>query len=134
MSRQSRQRRADHTRGHRAQYERNRKRLLKTSTHCALCGGELTNHKFPHPLSSVADHIIPIASGQGHPSSIDNLQIVHNACNLKKGASLKLRDDELNPFEHEHDPNRDLPQSMDWTAYRFDEATGESNQDELVEN
>ena len=37
---------------------------------------------WPHPLSITIDHIIPIEQGGIHNPS--NLQLAHNACNLKK--------------------------------------------------
>ena len=117
--------RPDQSGPHRAVYEKNRRRLLKTTTHCDICGGEInTNIKWPHPLSPVADHIIPISKG-GHPSDLSNMRILHNQCNRAKADKLyaetlnsNLKD---NATEPQGDPNRNLPLSMDWTKYRSDE-------------
>ena len=114
--------RPDQSGPHRAVYEKNKRRLLKTTTHCEICGGEINrNIKWPDPLSPVCDHRIPISKG-GHPSSLDNMRIVHNFCNRAKGdklfAETKPKD---NATEPQGDPNRNLPWSMDWTKYRSDE-------------
>ncbi len=133
MSKQSSKRRADHTKGHRGQYERNRARLLKTSTHCALCGGELyPNLKWPHPLSSVCDHIISISIG-GHPSDLSNLQIVHNQCNTAKSNKLYAETLKDNSKDNEVEiiGNKELPLSINWAAYKADTGNGESNQEKL---
>lgn len=121
MNRQK-QLRPDQSGPHRAVYERNKRRLLKTTTHCEICGGEINrNIKWPDPMSPVCDHIIAISKG-GHPSSLDNMRIVHNFCNRAKGdklyAETKSKD---NATEPQGDPNRNLPWSMDWTKYRSDE-------------
>lgn len=116
--------RPDQSGPHRAVYERNRRRLLKTTTHCEICGGEINhNIKWPDPMAPVADHIIPIVKG-GHPSDINNMRIVHNTCNRAK--SDKLFNDTLNnnskdDVEVQGDPNRNLPWSIDWTKYRSDD-------------
>ena len=118
--------RPDQSGPHRAVYEKNKRRLLKTTTHCEICGGEInTNIKWPHPLSPVVDHIIPIKGPggiQGHPSDINNMRIVHNACNRAKSNKLYTETNSKdNAAEPQGDPNRNLPWSMDWTKYRSDE-------------
>lgn len=75
-------RRPERTGAHRANYERNRKRIFATQNTCGICGHPVDfNLKAPHPMSAVCDHIIPvnpIGGGiGGHPSSIDNLQLAH---------------------------------------------------------
>ena len=115
--------RPDQSGPHRAVYERNKRRLLKTTTHCEICGGEInTNIKWPDPLSPVADHRIPISKG-GHPSSIDNLRIVHNLCNRAKADKLYAETPKDNAAETQSNAKKglDLPWSMDWTKYRSDE-------------
>jgi 5-methylcytosine-specific restriction endonuclease McrA len=59
-------------------------------------------------MSATIDHIIPIAKG-GHPSDMSNLQLAHRACNRLKGTKMNAEIPKV-----ETDPNRDLPQSMDW--------------------
>jgi len=113
--------RPDQSGPHRAVYEKNKRRLLKTTTHCEICGGEIDiNIKWPDPLSPVCDHRIPI-SKNGHPSSIENMRIVHNRCNRAKGDKLYAETPKNNATEPQGDPNRNLPWSMDWTKYRSDE-------------
>ena len=59
--------RADKKGAHRANYERNRKRILATQNTCGICGHPVDfSLKSPHPMSAQIDHIIPIAKG-GHP-------------------------------------------------------------------
>ena len=59
--------RADKKGAHRANYERNRKRILATQNTCGICGHLVDfSLKTPHPMSATVDHIIPIAKG-GHP-------------------------------------------------------------------
>lgn len=113
--------RADKVGAHNTQYIKNKNRLMKITKVCNLCGGAIdTNIKWPSPQAPVCDHIIPVSLG-GHPSSVDNLQIVHNWCNASKGAKLRLkvskRKDEEKEFS-KRNVNRDLPQSMDWSKYR----------------
>ena len=67
--------RADRKGPHRANYERNRKRILATQNTCGICGHQVDfSLKSPHPMSATIDHIIPVAKG-GHPSDISNLQL-----------------------------------------------------------
>ena len=117
--------RPDQSGPHRAVYERNKRRLLKTTTHCEICGGEInTNIKWPHPLSPVVDHIIPIKGPggiQGHPSSLDNMRIVHARCNRAKSNKLYMEAPKDNATEPQGDPNRNLPWSINWLEYRSDE-------------
>ena len=62
---------------HRANYERNKKRILATQNICGKCGKpEDKSLKPPHPMAPTIDHIIPV-SKNGHPSDIDNLQLSH---------------------------------------------------------
>lgn len=105
--------RADRTGSHRLALANNRKRILATEDHCALCGRPVDKTlKAPHPMSACIDHIVPIAKG-GHPSALDNLQLAHWTCNRQKS-------DKILGLEKEgHDiGNRLLPQSLDWSKYR----------------
>ena len=106
----------DHGKGHRTAYEKNKRKILATQTVCALCGQPVDmSLKYPHPLSATVDHVIPIAKG-GHPSDIENLQLAHFTCNRQKSDKLFAVDAAV---ESEVEiSNRDLPQSMDWAAYR----------------
>ena len=97
---------------HRAQFEKNRKRIFATQTVCAICGKPVDfSLKYPHPLSPTVDHIIPLAKG-GHPSDIDNLQLAHRCCNRQKSDKLIPRrevDSQLNVIS-----NRVLPHTYGW--------------------
>jgi 5-methylcytosine-specific restriction endonuclease McrA len=59
-----------------AVYERERRAMLATATHCAICGEP------PYPGNPLtADHVIPITmGGAGGP-----LQPAHAKCNTSKG-------------------------------------------------
>lgn len=105
--------RADRKGAHRANYERNRKRILATENTCGICGHPVEfSLRTPHPMSPTIDHIIPIAKG-GHPSDISNLQLAHWTCNRQKSDKI---------FKQGHKTkqvvgNRNLPQSLDWMKY-----------------
>ena len=109
--------RPDQNGKHRAQFEKNKKRIYASQSTCGICGGPVDFRlKYPHPLSPCIDHIIPIAKG-GHPSDIENLQLAHWTCNRQKSDRL------MQP----HDPgeaaevitNRNLPHSVDWLAFEL---------------
>lgn len=102
---------------HRAQMDRNRKKIYATQTICGICGKPVDfSLKYPHPMSPTIDHIIPINKG-GHPSDIDNLQLAHFCCNRAKSDKIYETDNKKEKKE-EVITNRNLPQSLDWTAYR----------------
>ena len=108
--------RADHGKGHRMAYEKNKRKILATQTVCALCGQPVDkSFRYPHPLSATADHIIPLAKG-GHPSDLGNLQLAHLVCNRQKSDRILL-EQERKP-ETAEISNRDLPWSIDWLSYR----------------
>ena len=74
---------------HRAQFEKNKRRVYATQNTCGICGQPVDfSLKWPHPLSPTIDHIIPVIKG-GHPSDIANLQLAHFACNRQKSDKLK---------------------------------------------
>jgi 5-methylcytosine-specific restriction endonuclease McrA len=109
--------RPDKKGAHRANYERNKKRILATQNICGICGQPVDmSLKHGHPMAATIDHIIPIAKG-GHPSDIENLQLAHWTCNRQKS-------DKIFKINKEEQPailgNRNLPQSMDWRNYRSD--------------
>ena len=109
--------RADKSGPHRVAFEKNKKRLLKSSTHCGICG-RLVNKKlkYPDPMSPVIDHIVPIAKG-GHPSAIDNLRLAHWQCNRQKSDKLYANQSETGA-ETKTIGNRNLPQTQDWLKYK----------------
>lgn len=111
--------RADRKGAHRANYERNRKRIFATQNTCGICGHPVDfSLKAPHPMSAVIDHIIPInpvgGGIGGHPSSIENLQLAHWSCNRQKSNKILLTGHETKQVIS----NRVLPQSVDWANYR----------------
>ena len=76
--------RPDQNGTHRAQFEKNKAKILATREVCGICGRPVDKSlRWPHPLSPTVDHIIPINKG-GHPSDLSNLQLAHWACNRKK--------------------------------------------------
>lgn len=107
--------RSDRTPGNRGAFEKARMQILKTQTHCGICGKPVDfSYKAPHPLSPTVDHIIPVSLG-GHPSDLDNLQLAHRCCNREKSNKM------VTPVEIEEETevnNRDLPLSIDWKQYR----------------
>lgn len=100
---------------HRAQFDKNKKRIYSTQTVCGICGNPVDfTKKYPHPLSPCIDHIIPVAKG-GHPSDIENLQLAHWICNREKSDKL------FKPVEKKEVQdigNRILPHTIDWENYR----------------
>ena len=97
---------------HRANYERNKKRILATQNICGICGKPVDKSlKPPHPMAPTIDHIIPV-SKNGHPSDIDNLQLSHWICNRQKSDKIFKEKKEVVLG------NRNLPQSMNWATYR----------------
>ena len=98
---------------HRAEYNRNKARILKTQSICGICGKPVDKTlKYPHPMSPTIDHIIPLAKG-GHPAALENLQLAHFCCNRQKSDRLTAESE-----EKEENVNRILPWSMDWKSYR----------------
>lgn len=104
--------RADKSGTHRVAFEKNKKRILKTATHCGICG-QLVNKKlkYPNPMCAVIDHVVPLAKG-GHPSLIENLQLAHMSCNRIKSDKLFADNSKAEPKTV---GNRNLPQSQDWS-------------------
>lgn len=108
--------RADHAKGHRAAYQKNKRKIMRTRSICAICGKPVDfTLNYPHPMSATVDHIIPISKG-GHPSDIDNLQLAHFSCNRQKSDKLFVAENKIQDKSAE--TNRDLPWSIDWTSYR----------------
>lgn len=101
---------------HRAQFEKNKAKILATREVCGICGRPVDKSlRWPHPLSPTVDHIIPIDKG-GHPSDMDNLQLAHWCCNRKKSNKIyeTTEIDENAPILS----NRLLPHSIDWMNFR----------------
>lgn len=97
---------------HRAAFEKSRAVLMKTATVCGICGQPIDKSlKAPHPMSAVADHIIPISKG-GHPSDINNMQLAHWTCNRQKSDKL-YKNEEVKKVLG----NRNLPQLINWKLY-----------------
>lgn len=134
----NRNNRPDHQPGHRAEYERNRRKILATQCICGICGQPVNKAlKPPDPGAPSVDHIIPISRG-GHPSAIENLQLTHAACNRAKSSKLYPSEkdtpagDARPSFSPAHRPPG-LPWSLDWRAYKADPETENSNSKELIE-
>lgn len=107
--------RPDRTGPHRAQFERNKKIILKTQNTCGICGRPVDlTLKSPDPMSACIDHIVPVSKG-GHPSDIENLQLAHWACNRAKSDKLFKNKENTEPKVI---GNRNLPWSTDWTKYK----------------
>lgn len=111
---------------HRAQFDKNKKRIYATQKVCGICGKPVDfSIRYPHPLSPCIDHIIPVSKG-GHPSDMDNLQLAHFTCNRQKSdkfvsigsASAAQGGKRSGEGNGEVLSNRILPQSRDWAAYR----------------
>ena len=101
---------------HRAQFDKNKKRIYSTQTICGICGKPVDfSLRYPHPLSPCIDHIIPVSKG-GHPSDIDNLQLAHWECNRYK--SDKLFEPAPKDTEGMAVINQGLPLTLDWKSYR----------------
>lgn len=103
--------RTDRAPGNAGLYANNRKIILASQSICAICGQPVDKTlKAPHPMSATVDHIIPV-SKHGDPTSLDNLQLTHRHCNLRKGN--KITDPRPTPT----DPNRILPLTYDWRNF-----------------
>lgn len=106
--------RADRNSPHRVAFEKNKKILLKTQNICGICGQPVDKSlRYPHPLSPVIDHIIPV-NRNGHPSDIKNLQLAHWQCNRQKSDKIYA---EQNFEKNAIVENRNLPQSTNWLKY-----------------
>lgn len=107
--------RPDQNGTHRAQFDKNKKKIYATQTVCGICGKPVDfTYKYPHPLSPCIDHIIPIAKG-GHPSDLDNLQLAHWTCNRQKSDKLVEKADAK---VEEIISNRVLPHTFEWKNMR----------------
>lgn len=110
--------RPDKSGTHRAQFDKNARKIYATQKVCAICGKPVDfSLKWPDPMSKTIDHIIPVAKG-GHPSDINNLQLAHFSCNRLKSDKIFNQKYVKVGTTDEVISNRILPQSMDWKAYR----------------
>ena len=111
--------RPDRMGAHRANYERNKKRILATQNICGICGKPVDKSlKYPHPMSATIDHIIPVNGPgglRGHPSDLSNLQLSHFVCNRQKSNKIFKNKETFEPVIL---GNRNLPQSMNWAEYK----------------
>lgn len=111
--------RPDRMGAHRANYEKNKKRILATQNICGICGKPVDfTLKYPHPMSATIDHIIPVNGPgglRGHPSDISNLQLAHFSCNRQKSDKIFKEKQVFKPIVL---GNRNLPQSFDWKTYK----------------
>ena len=81
--------------GHRG-YRRNRARVLRNSDCCHWCGQLLDpDLPFPHPLSSTADHLLPIKDGGSNTGVVVAAHLKCNQARNRKqqpGAERHARD------------------------------------------
>ena len=111
MNRPTSQQRPEHDPARSVVFKKNKKIILATQSICGICGQPVDKTlKFPHPMSPTVDHIIPCAKGGS--DDLDNLQLAHRACNRMK--SDKMPEDKKTQTS---DPNRDLPQSVNWRTF-----------------
>lgn len=102
---------------HRKAFEANKAKIYATQTICGICGRPVDfSLPWPEPMSPCIDHIIPLDKG-GHPSDIDNLQLAHAACNRQKSDKLYKTPTGAPVIQPVQVTNRDLPQSIDWSAF-----------------
>jgi 5-methylcytosine-specific restriction endonuclease McrA len=96
--------------GKRALYDHNKKIILATQSVCGICGRPVDKSlKYPDPMSPTVDHIIPV-SRNGDPVSLDNLQLAHRYCNRQKADNLPVD-------RKQENPNRNLPQAVNWRTF-----------------
>ena len=109
--------RTDRQKGNRGAFEAARQKILKTQTHCGICGKPVDfSYKNPHPLAPTVDHIIPVSKG-GHPSDISNLQLAHRCCNRQKADRLVDRNKNFEEIQSLV-PNNLLELHLDWKTYK----------------
>lgn len=98
----------------RALFDNNKKIILATQNICGICGRPVDKSlKYPDPMSPTVDHIIPCAKGGS--DDLDNLQLAHRKCNRMK--SDKMPQENISKNTTAQDPNRNLPQSVNWRTY-----------------
>lgn len=111
--------RPDKSGTHRAQFDKNARKIYATQKVCGICGQPVDfSLKWPDPMAKTIDHIIPVAKG-GHPSDINNLQLAHFTCNRQKSDKI-FNNKYVKAIGTSDDiiSNRVLPQTMVWTEYR----------------
>lgn len=91
-------------------FDNNKKIILATQSICGICGQPVDKTlKYPDPMSPTVDHIIPCS--RGGSDGLENLQLAHRKCNRMK--SDHMPDDKPKAV----DPNRNLPQSVNWRTF-----------------
>lgn len=79
--------------------DRHRAVIRRGKPPCSLCGGDIDySLRYPHPMSFVVDHIIPL--NRGGLDRADNCQPSHRSCNRTK--SDKLPGDDQPPAPREY--------------------------------
>ena len=117
MAKKASRYRPDQDGTHRAEFDKNKRKIYMTRSTCAICGRPVDMQlKYPDPMSKSIDHIVPIAKG-GHPSAMSNLQLAHLICNKHKSDKTQIVSAGTAGTKNTIG-NNNLPQSMDWTQYR----------------
>lgn len=66
-------------------FRRARAQVLRSATHCWICGGLLDFAAPPRtPMAPSVDHVVPLSRG-GHPTRRDGLRPAHYGCNSRRG-------------------------------------------------
>lgn len=61
--------------------------VMKSAGRCALCAGRVDLAlRYPDPGSGSVDHVVPLSLGGS--DAVDNVQLAHLRCNLRKGARV----------------------------------------------
>lgn len=67
-------------------WRRTRQRIIRRDSICYLCGQPLDPAlQYPHPQSTVVDHIEPLSHNDHRALDLTNLAAVHKRCNEIKG-------------------------------------------------
>ena len=53
---------------------------------CGICGDRVSDSPWPAPDSPSIDHVVPLSRGGVH--TLENVQLAHLSCNLRKGAQV----------------------------------------------
>lgn len=72
-------------------WERMKREVWATETHCWLCG-RWVDQSLPwrNPWSRSVDHVMPLAEG-GNPLARTNLRLAHRRCNVVRGNLARKR-------------------------------------------
>ena len=70
-------------------YRKARAIIIRSATHCAICGQPLDHAADPRSRwAPSADHIVPLSQGGGH--GLANLRAVHYGCNSGRGDGVTV--------------------------------------------